>query len=192
MDNKTNIMQCAQELFYAKGYDAVGIQEIVDKAGITKPTLYYYFGSKYGLLQALLETKLEEMLVQMRCVVQEGGNIKTVLERMAEVHVGAFAKDRKFYMLTMALLYSARENDAYKAVHPYITELYQIVVQAFEGAAQQLGNMNGRQKQFAVGFLGTIHHYLLLCEAEDDGEFAKRKAGIIQSLVHQFMHGIFS
>ena len=29
-----------------KGYDAVGVQEIVDTAGITKPTLYYYFGSK--------------------------------------------------------------------------------------------------------------------------------------------------
>ena len=37
-----------------KGYDAVGVQEIAQKAGITKPTLYYYFGSKYGLLETLL------------------------------------------------------------------------------------------------------------------------------------------
>ena len=49
MDNRERILQCALELFYAKGYDAVGVQEIAQKAGITKPTLYYYFGSKYGL-----------------------------------------------------------------------------------------------------------------------------------------------
>ena len=46
MENKELIMKCALDLFYAKGYDAVGVQEIVDKAGVTKPTLYYYFGSK--------------------------------------------------------------------------------------------------------------------------------------------------
>ena len=43
MDNRELIVQSALELFYARGYDAVGVQEIVDKAGISKPTLYYYF-----------------------------------------------------------------------------------------------------------------------------------------------------
>ena len=54
MENRMRIMECAKKLFYAKGYDAVGVQEIVDRAGITKPTLYYYFGSKLGLLKTLL------------------------------------------------------------------------------------------------------------------------------------------
>lgn len=39
MDNKEVLLQVALDLFHAKGYDAVGIQEIVDKAGVTKPTL---------------------------------------------------------------------------------------------------------------------------------------------------------
>ena len=43
MDNKETIMTCALDLFYARGYDGVGVQEIADAAGITKPTLYYYF-----------------------------------------------------------------------------------------------------------------------------------------------------
>ena len=46
MENKERILECALELFYAKGYDAVGVQEIAERSGITKPTLYYYFGSK--------------------------------------------------------------------------------------------------------------------------------------------------
>ena len=50
MDNRQAILDSALTLFYEKGYDAVGVQQIVDAAGVTKPTLYYYFGSKQGLL----------------------------------------------------------------------------------------------------------------------------------------------
>ncbi|HIZ64719.1 MAG TPA: TetR family transcriptional regulator, partial [Candidatus Blautia pullicola] len=45
LDNRELILNAALDLFYARGYDAVGVQEIVDRAGVTKPTLYYYFGS---------------------------------------------------------------------------------------------------------------------------------------------------
>lgn len=54
MDNRERILQCALELFYAKVTMPLAYQEIAQKAGITKPTLYYYFGSKYGLLETLL------------------------------------------------------------------------------------------------------------------------------------------
>ena len=57
MDNRQLIMEKALELFCARGYDAVGVQEIAEQSGITKPTLYYYFGSKKGLLETLLETE---------------------------------------------------------------------------------------------------------------------------------------
>ena len=62
MDNRMNILQKALQLFYEKGYDAIGVQEIADAAGVTKPTLYHYFGSKYGLLEAVVR----EDYVQLR------------------------------------------------------------------------------------------------------------------------------
>ena len=61
----------------------------------------------------------------------------------------------------MAFSYSAKENETYQAVRPYITQLYNLTVQLFEQSSGQLGNMNGRQKQFAIGFLGLINHYIL-------------------------------
>ena len=66
MENRELIMQCAKTLFYSKGYDAVGVQEIVDRAGITKPTLYYYFGSKLGLLKTLIEVEFTQLLFLFR------------------------------------------------------------------------------------------------------------------------------
>lgn len=60
MDNREKILNCALELFHARGYDAVGVQEIAETAGVTKPTLYYYFGNKRGLLEALLSREYAE------------------------------------------------------------------------------------------------------------------------------------
>ena len=62
MENREKLLSCALDLFYARGYDAVGIQEIVDAAGVTKPTMYYYFGSKKGLLEDLIQGIFNDLM----------------------------------------------------------------------------------------------------------------------------------
>lgn len=191
MDNRLLLMQCAKELFHAKGYDAVGVQEIVDRAGLTKPTLYYYFGSKQGLLKTLLETYCEGLRNLIADVLKEQHGIRGDLYRLANAYADFFERDREFYMLLMSLFYSARENEAYQVVKPFMKEFYNDAVQIFERASGQLGNMHGRQRQFAIGFIGTIHQYLLLhCESEQGHERVSQEN--ITSLVNQFMYGIFS
>ena len=56
-ENKDLILNTAIRLFAEKGYDGVGVQEICVESKITKPTLYYYFSSKAGLLSAIIENK---------------------------------------------------------------------------------------------------------------------------------------
>ena len=55
-DTKETILENAISLFASKGYDGVGVQEICTVSNITKPTLYYYFSSKSGLLNAIVST----------------------------------------------------------------------------------------------------------------------------------------
>jgi TetR/AcrR family transcriptional regulator len=52
-ETRDRIIGTALDLFSRRGYEGTGIQEIVDGAGVTKPSLYYHFGSKQGLLEAL-------------------------------------------------------------------------------------------------------------------------------------------
>ena len=83
MDNKELIKKSALNLFYARGYDAVGVQEIVDRAGITKPTLYYYFGSKLGLLKTLIEVEFKEFRKLLHEAADMDNRIEEVLYRLA-------------------------------------------------------------------------------------------------------------
>ena len=192
MENRERIMRCAKTLFYAKGYDAVGVQEIVDKAGVTKPTLYYYFGSKLGLLKTLIEETFQEFRIILHEAADMEQRIEETLYQVAHRYCMFFESDREFYMLFMALFYSARENEAYQAVKPYVAEFYDMIVDVFGRAADQLGNMNGRQRQFAIGFIGTINHYLILQFEEGEENGGKIQEEEIDAVVRQFMYGIFS
>ena len=192
MENREMIMRCAKTLSYAKGYDAVGVQEIVDKAGVTKPTLYYYFGSKLGLLKTLIEETFQEFRIILHEAADMEQRIEETLYQVAHRYCMFFESDREFYMLFMALFYSARENEAYQAVKPYVAEFYDMIVDVFGRAADQLGNMKGRQRQFAIGFIGTINHYLILQFEEGEENGGKIQEEEIDAVVHQFMYGIFS
>jgi len=50
-------MQVADELFYARGLHAVGIDEIIAKSGAAKATLYAHFPTKDDLIAAYLQQR---------------------------------------------------------------------------------------------------------------------------------------
>jgi AcrR family transcriptional regulator len=54
------ILSTAGELFYREGARAIGVDEIVARAGATKPSLYRAFGSKDQLIARYLEDQAEQ------------------------------------------------------------------------------------------------------------------------------------
>jgi AcrR family transcriptional regulator len=54
------LLAAATELFTRHGYAATPVRTIVERAGVTKPVLYYHFGSKEGMYLTLVERLLME------------------------------------------------------------------------------------------------------------------------------------
>lgn len=131
MDNRMNILEKALHLFYEKGYDAIGVQEIADAAGVTKPTLYHYFGSKYGLLQAVAMEGYADLQTGMAEAIQYQGDLQLNLERMTNFYFKFCSSHEAYYRLMMAMMYSAKESDTYKAIRPYMSEITAMMTQLF-------------------------------------------------------------
>lgn len=52
---RDRLLAAANELFYEEGVHTVGIDRVIEKAGVAKASLYSTFGSKEALVQAYLE-----------------------------------------------------------------------------------------------------------------------------------------
>lgn len=80
-------MDAAILLFTNRGYAATSVREIVEMAGVTKPSLYYHFESKEGIYLAILEELLkiaDESIAASR--VKDG----TARERLQAFLLGIF------------------------------------------------------------------------------------------------------
>ncbi len=60
-----SLARVAARLFAERGFDATSVREIAEAAGVTKPTLYYHFGSKQGLGEAILTRPMARMTQQL-------------------------------------------------------------------------------------------------------------------------------
>lgn len=63
---RRQLLAAAQEIFVARGYHAAAMDEIADRAGVSKPVLYQHFPGKLELYLALLEEHSEVLVEKQR------------------------------------------------------------------------------------------------------------------------------
>ncbi len=63
---RERLLAAANELFYAEGVQSVGIDRIIEHAGVAKASLYNTFGNKEGLVGAYLATRREGNVERIR------------------------------------------------------------------------------------------------------------------------------
>jgi AcrR family transcriptional regulator len=63
---RTQLLGAAREVFVAQGYHAAAMDDIAERAGVSKPVLYQHFPSKRDLYLALLEQHTDELVAAIR------------------------------------------------------------------------------------------------------------------------------
>ncbi|MCP4500086.1 MAG: TetR/AcrR family transcriptional regulator [Deltaproteobacteria bacterium] len=101
-ETAVTIAEAAADLFAEKGYVGASVREICQRAGITKPTLYYYFGSKDGLIRHIVTSTVDAFL---ECVSDVSGDatLEEALLHVLEQHF-RFAKKRPATIALMSRL----------------------------------------------------------------------------------------
>lgn len=70
-ERKKEILDVAEELFTAKGYDNTSTTEILERVGIARGTLYYHFKSKEEILDALIDRIIQGMVSNIRLALSD-------------------------------------------------------------------------------------------------------------------------
>lgn len=63
---RRQLLSAAQEVFVENGYHAAAMDEIAERAGVSKPVLYQHFPGKQELYLALLDLHMDDMIARCR------------------------------------------------------------------------------------------------------------------------------
>lgn len=187
-DVRECLLKNAMELFSARGYDAVGIQEIIDTVGVGKPTLYHYFGSKRGLLDAAFKEYFEPFFATFNSAAAYRKDVAGCLNGVAAAFFVFALENQAFYRLFRSAHYAPPESELRSAALEYKLRLLSSLEEFFLQASNDHGNMKGRHKVYALTFLGLV----FACVDLQLETGAKLDDAFRYKTVHQFMHGIFS
>jgi len=66
---RSQLLAAAQDVFVAQGYHAAAMDDIAERAGVSKPVLYQHFPGKLELYLALLDTHCDALIEQIRAAM---------------------------------------------------------------------------------------------------------------------------
>lgn len=98
-DARTRILNVATALFAARGFGATSVREVVDAAGVTKPTLYYYFANKDALFLETVRAQIDRIRALMDSTLCAEGPAKDRLRQFVRRYVDDGLADRDGVLL---------------------------------------------------------------------------------------------
>jgi AcrR family transcriptional regulator len=73
---RAQLLDSALEVFVAQGYHAAAMDDIAERAGVSKPVLYQHFPGKLELYLALLDASCDEMIDNCRRALESTADNK--------------------------------------------------------------------------------------------------------------------
>lgn len=177
------ILQSALSLFSEKGYDATSVREICQAAGITKPTLYHFYGSKEGVYHALVDGTLERFQQDMARAVESGGPLRDRLRRLTLTYFEAARADPDLSRFILALLHDPPSSAPRTDFLRFYDDILALVRRAIDDAEARDEILPGPENVRLLVLMGAIgeavNGYLLVGRPELTPELADTLVDVV-------------
>lgn len=176
------ILEAALEVFSEKGYGSASMEEIAERALLTRVALYNYFPDKPALFKALRQWKLEELARRTDEALRAAGGFPSKVRAAAQETLKFQEENEGFFRIIFSTN-TGPELGEDRSLEPYLDLLSGIL-------EEQLGSGEGSASELA-GFLATlafkpsIKRNLL---GKDEPIHPARDAELVERL---FLYGVF-
>lgn len=174
-ERRSQLLDCAQSLFFKRGFEHTTINDIMREAKISKGGFYHHFGSKEELLIGVYRRLADEASVEIREIAEVTGiSARERIDRVFEARLrqmrsstsdGEIEALHRLYLDENAGLYQRLNRSVANAVAPHLARVIQSgidegvfnVPDAFVTAELflQIGNSNHRALSVAINARGT-------------------------------------
>jgi AcrR family transcriptional regulator len=188
LDTQQQILDAALRSFASHGYAGTSVQDIVDGACVTKPTLYYYFQNKAGLYQALVASAHDERYRLMQEAAARGGTLE---EQLVEILAALFdytRTHRELMRVAFATAFASPDElpeglDYMDRCRRNFEFLHSLVKTGLEAGAL---DRRFDSKELAFGIYGLLNIYVMSHVAMPECELDRATA---ERVVQLFLSG---
>ncbi|GAA2332632.1 TetR/AcrR family transcriptional regulator [Saccharopolyspora halophila] len=147
---RAQLLDAAQHVFVHNGYHAAAMDDIAERAGVSKPVLYQHFPGKLDLYLALLDTHGNELVRRVReAIASTSDNKLRVRAAIGALYEFVAGEDQAFRLVFESDLRG--EPAVEKAVEGALSGCVDAVT---EVVAADAGLDAGRARLLAVGLVG--------------------------------------
>jgi AcrR family transcriptional regulator len=162
LGTKAKIFQAAARLFAEKGYNGVSMREISESTGLSKPTIYYYFGSKEGVYTSLVEVGLHHNLEQFQQIIDMNIPVKQKIIEIVKIRfrqVQEYPEFAKFFLL----IFMSIENLPFlkKFIEEAASRRQSLADLIQQGIFQGEFGKSANPKLAADILIGTLMHFIV-------------------------------
>lgn len=163
-NSSKRILDAALQLFSKKGYEGTSTREICELAGITKPTLYYFFQSKEGIYRALVQEAFQEYTSLIDAGLSAGTSLREQLKKIAELMFVAACARPEMVKLLFSTVYSVNSPlvEQVQSSHESMVERVRnaVSIAVREGEISH-GDMDVRMTVLNGALVEAISNYLI-------------------------------
>ena len=150
-ERRGQLLVAASDVFVERGYHAAGMDEIADRAGVSKPVLYQHFSSKLELYLAVLQRHVDNLVTGVRQALRTTTDNRQRLRAAVQAFFDFIEHDGQGYRLIF-------ENDY--VTEPQVSAQVKVATEActdavFELISSDSGLEAHRARMIAVGLVST-------------------------------------
>ncbi len=139
---RQQLLAAAQEVFVAQGYHAAAMDDIAERAGVSKPVLYQHFPGKLELYLALLDEHADDLVAKVRGALGSTTDNRSRVSASVAAYFDFVAGDGEAYRLVFE---SDLRND------PVVRErVERMTRQCVEAIAQTIAHDTGASAEEAL------------------------------------------
>ncbi|MEU8546819.1 TetR/AcrR family transcriptional regulator [Streptomyces roseoverticillatus] len=188
-NTRRKLFAAAVTLIAEQGFSSTTVDEIAERAGVAKGTVYYNFASKTDLFEELLRHGMELLTGSLRAAAEEaaerGGGRSGALDAMIRAELDFVARHPSLAQLYVAELW--RTNRAWQ---PTLTRVRQQAVEVIEAALREAGTEGDPVSESDIPLTASAVFGMVLVAALDWRSFQpERSADEVHATLSRLLQG---
>jgi AcrR family transcriptional regulator len=136
---RRRLLDAAADVFAARGYEVASLDEVAERAGLTKGAVYSNFANKEELFLAVLDDRVQDEMLGIADRVAAADPAEAQTNEAAQLFLQILQERRTWFLLSVEFTIYAARHPEKDLGHARAREMRRIVVAQIERHAAEIG-----------------------------------------------------